>query len=134
MRVLIGGAGFAPRTPVYFSGHASPKVDVLSPGFLIATLPPGADASQVSVGGLVAAPTISAPASGATGVASTFTIKGSGVSGDTVTVTEGGVVVHRDGGRRPARAHRRPVEHARRRLTAGDHRLRGRHGAGRLPR
>jgi hypothetical protein len=93
MRVLIGGAGFAPRTPVYFSGHASPKVDVLSPGFLIATLPPGADASQISVGGLVAAPTISAPASGATGVASTFTIKGSGVSGDTVTVTEGGTPV-----------------------------------------
>ena len=90
MRVLIGGAGFAPDTPVYFSGHASPKVEVLSPGFLIATLPPGADASRVSVGGLVAAPTISTPASGATGVASTFTVAGSGITGDTVTVTEGG--------------------------------------------
>ena len=42
MRVQIGGAGFAPGTPVFFSGHASPKVDVLSPGFLIAALPPGA--------------------------------------------------------------------------------------------
>jgi len=93
MRVLIGGAGFAPGTPVYFSGHASPKVRVLSPGFLIATLPPGADASQVSVGGLVAAPAISAPASGTTGVASTFTVNGSGVTGDTVTVTEDGTPV-----------------------------------------
>jgi hypothetical protein len=93
MRVLIGGAGFAPGTPVYFSGYASPKVEVLSPGFLIATLPPGADASQVSVGGLVAAPTISTPAAGATGVTSTFTIAGSGITGDTVTVTESGTPV-----------------------------------------
>jgi hypothetical protein len=93
MRVLIGGAGFAPGTPVYFSGHASPKVRVLSPGFLIATLPPGADTSQVSVGGLVAAPAISAPASGTTGVASTVTVNGSGVTGDTVTVTEDGTPV-----------------------------------------
>jgi hypothetical protein len=93
MRVLIGGAGFAPGTPVYFSGHASPKVRVLSPGFLIATLPPGADTSQVSVGGLVAAPAISAPASGTTGVASTVTVNGSGVTGDSVTVTEDGTPV-----------------------------------------
>ncbi|HEX4832993.1 MAG TPA: hypothetical protein VH478_18075 [Trebonia sp.] len=90
MRVLIGGAGFAPGIPVYFSGHASPRVDVLSPGFLIATLPAGASASQVSVGGLVAAPAITAPASGATGVASTVAIKGTGITGDTITVTEGG--------------------------------------------
>jgi hypothetical protein len=90
MRVLIGGAGFVQGTPVYFSGHAAPKVQVLSPGFLIASLPPGADTSQVSVGGLVAAPKISAPASGATGVAGTFTVHGSGATGDTVTVTDGG--------------------------------------------
>ncbi|WP_157874588.1 hypothetical protein [Streptomyces sp. AcH 505] len=90
MRVLIGGAGFVPGTPVYFSGHAAPKVQVLSPGFLIASLPPGADTSQVSVGGLVAAPKISAPATGATGVTNTFTVRGSGVTGDTVTVTDGG--------------------------------------------
>ena len=93
MRVLIGGAGFAPGTPVYFSGHASPKVDVLSPGFLIATLPPGADTLKVSVGGLVAAPVISAPAPGTTGVAGTFTINGSGITGDTVTVTGDGTPV-----------------------------------------
>ena len=95
MRVLIGGAGFTPGTPVYFSGHASPKVQVLSPGFLIASLPQGVDASQVSVGGLVAAPGISAPDSGATGVAGTFAIEGSGVTGDTVTVTEGGTTLCR---------------------------------------
>ena len=95
MQVLIGGAGFAPDTPVYFSGHAAPKVQVLSPGFLIATLPQGADASQVSVGGLVAAPRISTPASGATGVASTFAVNGSGITGDTVTVTEGGTTLCR---------------------------------------
>jgi hypothetical protein len=93
MRVLIGGAGFAPGTPVYFSGHASPKVEVLSPGFLIATLPPGADTSRVSVGGLVAAPVISAPAPGTTAVAATFTINGSGITGDTVTVTGDGTPV-----------------------------------------
>ncbi|MFC1414730.1 hypothetical protein ACEZCY_36770 [Streptacidiphilus sp. N1-12] len=95
MRVLIAGAGFGPGTPVYFSGHAAPKVQVLSPGFLIASLPPGADTSQVSVGGLVAAPRISAPASGATGVAGTFTVHGSGVTGDTVTVTDGGTTLCR---------------------------------------
>jgi hypothetical protein len=93
MRVLIGGAGFGPGTPVYFSGHAAPKVQVLSPGFLIATLPQGADTSQVSVGGLVAAPQISIPASGATGVAGTSAVQGSGVTGDTVTVTEGGTTL-----------------------------------------
>jgi hypothetical protein len=94
-RVLIGGAGFEPGTPVYFSGHAAPKVQVLSPGFLIATLPAGADTAQVSVGGLVPAPRISAPASGATGVATTFTVQGSGTTGDTVTVTDGGTTVCR---------------------------------------
>ena len=95
MRVLIGGAGFGPGTPVYFSGHAAPKVQVLSPGFLIASLPPGADTKQVSVGGLVVAPQISAPASGATGVASAFTVHGTGATGDTVTVTEGGTTLCR---------------------------------------
>ncbi|MFG1805172.1 hypothetical protein [Streptomyces sp. NPDC049040] len=63
---------------------------MLSPGFLIASLPPGADTSQVSVGGLVTAPGISAPASGASGVPGTFTVHGSGTTGDTVTVTDGG--------------------------------------------
>ena len=95
MRVLIGGAGFASDTPVYFSGHASPKVQVLSPGFLIATLPQGVDASQVSVGGLVAAPRILAPAPGTTGVANTFTVNGSGVTGDTVILKEGGTTLCR---------------------------------------
>ncbi len=94
-QVLIGGAGFAPGIPVYFGAELAPAVQVLSPGFLVATVPTGADAGDVSVGGYVPAPAITTPASGATGVPAAYPVAGTGVSGDVVTVTENGATLCR---------------------------------------
>jgi hypothetical protein len=92
-QVLIGGRGFTASTPVFFAGRPAAAVRLLSPGFLVATAPSGVDATDVSVGGYVAPPTITSPANGAVGVASSHTVSGTGVDGDTVTVAEAGATV-----------------------------------------
>ncbi len=92
-QVLIGGRGFTASTPVFFGGRPAAAVRQLSPGFLVATAPSGADATDVSVGGYVPPPTITSPANGAVGVASSPTVSGAGIDGDTVTVSEAGATV-----------------------------------------
>jgi hypothetical protein len=92
-QVLIGGRGFTAATSVFFAGQPAAAVRQLSPGFLVATAPSGADATDVSVGGYVPPPTITSPANGAVGVGSGPTVSGTGVNGDTVTVSEAGATV-----------------------------------------
>jgi hypothetical protein len=88
-RVLIAGAGFSTSTPVYFGGLRATDVHVVSPGFLIAAVPAGADGTDVTVGPYVPRPVITTPASGATGLAATLAVRGTAVGGNTVTVTGG---------------------------------------------
>lgn len=87
-RVLIAGAGFTKATPVFFGGQRAGAVQFVSPGFLIATVPSGADGKDVTVGPYVPRPAITSPANGATGLAAAFTVRGSAVAGNTVTVTD----------------------------------------------
>ncbi|WP_143031762.1 Ig-like domain-containing protein [Actinacidiphila guanduensis] len=87
-QVLIAGAGFSGGTPVYFGGHPASRIQVLSPGFLVATVPGGADGTDVTVGPYVPRPVITAPASGTTGLTSAFAVRGTGAAGDTVTVQD----------------------------------------------
>ncbi|WP_329140437.1 Ig-like domain-containing protein [Streptomyces sp. NBC_01476] len=88
-RVLIAGAGFSAGTPVYFGGHRARAVRWVSGGFLIATVPAGADGTDVTVGPYVPRPVITAPAGGTTGLAAAFPVTGTAVAGNTVTVTDG---------------------------------------------
>ncbi|WP_392675839.1 IPT/TIG domain-containing protein [Streptomyces sp. LN785] len=85
-QVLIAGAGFSPSTPVYFGDQRATSVRLLSSGFLTATVPSGADGTDVTVGTYVPKPVITAPVNGAAGLADTYTVRGTGVAGDTVTV------------------------------------------------
>ena len=85
-QVLIAGAGFSPSTPVYFGDQRATSVRLLSSGFLTATVPPGADGTDVTVGTYVPKPVITAPPNGAAGLADAYTVRGTGVAGDTVTV------------------------------------------------
>ena len=84
--VLIAGSNFSPSTPVYFGDQPATSVQPVSSGFLIATVPTGADAADVTVGTYVAAPVITAPANGASGLADGYTVSGTGIARDTVTV------------------------------------------------
>ncbi|SEN93737.1 Ig-like domain-containing protein [Actinacidiphila rubida] len=88
-RVLIAGAGFSTATPVYFGGRQAGDVRVVSPGFLIATVPAGADGTDVTVGPYVPRPVITAPSSGATGLPAAVAVRGTAVGGGSVTVTDG---------------------------------------------
>ncbi|WP_433887842.1 IPT/TIG domain-containing protein [Streptomyces sp. CA-111067] len=88
-QVLIAGSGFAPSTPVFFGGRPATDVRWLSHGFLIATVPAGADGTDVTVGTYVPRPQITAPANGTTGLAASYTVRGTGIAGATVTVTDG---------------------------------------------
>ncbi|WP_345444423.1 IPT/TIG domain-containing protein [Actinoallomurus vinaceus] len=83
--VLIAGAGFSPSTPVYFGDQRATDVRSVSSGFLIATVPSGADGTDVTVGTYVPRPVITAPKKGTTGLPDTYTVSGTGVPGDTVT-------------------------------------------------
>ncbi|MFG1809516.1 hypothetical protein [Streptomyces sp. NPDC049040] len=85
-QVLIAGSGFSPGTPVYFGDQRSTGVRLLSSGFLTATVPPGADGTDVTVGTYVPKPVITAPANGEAGLADPYTVRGTGVPGGTVTV------------------------------------------------
>jgi hypothetical protein len=87
-RVLIAGAGFSPGTPVYFGDRRATDVQSVSSGFLIATVPTGADGTDVTVGTYVPRPAITAPTSGTTGLADTFTVRGTALAGNTVAVTD----------------------------------------------
>lgn len=87
-RVLVAGAGFSAATPVSFGGRRASDVRVVSPGFLIATVPAGADGTDVTVGPYVPRPVITAPAGGATGLAADVTVRGTGVAGGTVAVND----------------------------------------------
>ncbi|MFI1097256.1 Ig-like domain-containing protein [Streptomyces sp. NPDC020917] len=87
-QVLIAGAGFTPATPVYFGGQQAHAVRFVSPGFLIATVPAGADGTDVTVGPYVPRPAITSPANGTTGLAASFAVRGTAVAGNTVKVTE----------------------------------------------
>jgi len=85
--VLIGGEGLRPSTRVSFAGVPAPRVRVLSPGFLIATVPAGADPSGAVVGTALAAPAITSPTPGAVDVPDHgLTVKGTAPAGTTVTV------------------------------------------------
>ncbi|MYS20272.1 MULTISPECIES: Ig-like domain-containing protein [unclassified Streptomyces] len=88
-RVLIAGAGFSAATPVYFGGQRASEVRFVSTGFLIATVPAGADGTDVTVGPYVPRPVITAPAGGTTGLAAGYPVRGTAVAGNTVTVTDG---------------------------------------------
>ncbi|MBM9509379.1 Ig-like domain-containing protein [Actinacidiphila acididurans] len=87
-RVLIAGAGFTSATAVFFGGQQASAVQFVSPGFLIATVPAGADGTDVTVGPYVPRPVITSPANGATGLAAAIAVRGSAVAGNTVTVTD----------------------------------------------
>ncbi|MET7853733.1 hypothetical protein ABZT48_37330 [Streptomyces avermitilis] len=86
-RVLIAGAGFSRSTPVYFGDRRATDVQRISSGFLIATVPTGADGTDVTVGTYVPRPVITAPTGGTTGLSDTFTVRGTAVAGNTVAVT-----------------------------------------------
>ncbi|MEU9370590.1 Ig-like domain-containing protein [Streptomyces avermitilis] len=86
-RVLIAGAGFSRGTPVYFGDRRATDVQRISSGFLIATVPTGADGTDVTVGTYVPRPVITAPTGGTTGLSDTFTVRGTAVAGNTVAVT-----------------------------------------------
>jgi Bacterial Ig-like domain len=86
-QVLIGGEYFTPSTPVFFGGTPATSIHVLSDGFLVAGVPAGADASDVTVGPFVPQPTVTSPAPGTVGATSTPAIQGNGVAGDTVKLT-----------------------------------------------
>ncbi|MEO6938207.1 MAG: right-handed parallel beta-helix repeat-containing protein [Collimonas sp.] len=49
-QVLVAGVGFSSDPPVYFNGVKSTNVQYLSDGFLIADIPAGSTAANVSVG------------------------------------------------------------------------------------
>lgn len=87
-QVLAAGAGFSPSTPVYFGGQRATNVRLISSGFLIATVPPGADGTDVTVGTYVPRPVITAPSNGTTGLPNTYTVRGTGVAGDAVAVSD----------------------------------------------
>lgn len=84
-QVLIAGAGFSPSTPVYFGDQRAAEVRLISSGFLTATVPPGADGTDVTVGTYVPRPVITTPKNGATGLPPTYAVGGTAVPGDTVT-------------------------------------------------
>ena len=89
--VLIAGEGLSQSTPISFSGQRSPLVQVLSPGIVIATVPAGANSSNLTVGNPPAAPTITTPSPGAVKVSgSNLTVSGTGSSGATITVAVDG--------------------------------------------
>ncbi|MFJ3310625.1 Ig-like domain-containing protein [Streptomyces sp. NPDC086549] len=87
-RVLIAGAGFSRSTPVYFGDRRATEVQWISSGFLIATVPTGADGTDVTVGTYVPRPVITAPTGGTTGLTDTFTVRGTAVAGHAVAVTD----------------------------------------------
>jgi hypothetical protein len=86
--VLIAGAGFSADTPVYFGGQRATDVQVVSSGFLIATVPAGADGTDVTVGTYVPRPVITAPTGGTTGLTDTISVRGTAAAGNTVQVTD----------------------------------------------
>jgi hypothetical protein len=92
-QVLIAGEGFDQDTPVYFGNHRASDVHTLSQGFLVATVPAGADSTDVTVGKLVAAPVITDPANGSIGLPASYPVHGTGVAGNTVTVSDNGTEV-----------------------------------------
>jgi hypothetical protein len=87
-RVLVAGAGFTAATPVYFGGQQASAVQFVSTGFLAATVPAGADGTDVTVGPYVPRPVITAPANGATNLATAIPVRGTAVAGNAVTVTD----------------------------------------------
>ncbi|WP_328459260.1 hypothetical protein [Streptomyces sp. NBC_00448] len=86
--VLVAGAGFSPTTPVYFGGRLASDVRFVSAGFLLATVPAGADGTDVTVGPYVPRPAITTPAGGSTGLGASITVAGTGVAGDSVAVSD----------------------------------------------
>ncbi|MGH9094878.1 MAG: Ig-like domain-containing protein, partial [Acidimicrobiales bacterium] len=85
--VLIGGEGFTSSTPVTFSGQPATSVKALSPGFLIATVPAGANPAQAVVGTPVQAPKITSPDPGSVDVsASDLQVSGTAAGATTVAV------------------------------------------------
>lgn len=73
---------------MYFRDRRATDVQWISSGFLIATVPTGADGTDVTVGTYVPRPVITAPTGGTTGLADTFTVRGTAVAGNTVAVTD----------------------------------------------
>ncbi|WP_157856338.1 right-handed parallel beta-helix repeat-containing protein [Actinacidiphila yeochonensis] len=87
-QVFIAGSGFTPTTPVFFGDQRATSVRWVSHGFLVATVPAGADAADVTVGAYVPRPQITSPTVGTVGLADTFTVRGTGAAGDTVAATD----------------------------------------------
>ncbi|WP_329455167.1 Ig-like domain-containing protein [Streptomyces sp. NBC_01497] len=88
-QVLVAGANLSASTPVYFGDRRATRLRLLSSGFLTAQVPAGADGTDVTVGTYVPRPLVTAPGNGATGLPDTYPVRGTGVAGDTVTVTDG---------------------------------------------
>ena len=88
-RVLVAGSGFSPSKAVYIGGVRVSGTDltVLSPGFIIANVPAGADPTDISIGRLPA-PVITDPEPYTALPNSPASIGGTGVAGATVTVTD----------------------------------------------
>jgi hypothetical protein len=85
--VLLGGEGFTSSTPVTFSGVPATSTKVLSPGFLIATVPAGASPADAVVGTPVTSPEITSPDPGAVNVSpSEVQVSGTGGNGTSVAV------------------------------------------------
>jgi hypothetical protein len=86
--VLIAGEGLSQSTPIKFSGQPASTVLVVSPGFVIATVPDGANSSDLTVGNPPTAPTITTPVPGSVNVSGNgVTVSGTGPSGTSITVT-----------------------------------------------
>ncbi|MFE3270350.1 hypothetical protein [Streptomyces sp. NPDC059215] len=86
--VLIGGAHFSSQTPVHFGDRRATRVRMLSAGFLVAQVPAGADGTDVTVGTYIPRPVITAPGDGTVGLGSSYSVRGTAVSGNIVTVAD----------------------------------------------
>ncbi|MCL2418245.1 MAG: Ig-like domain-containing protein [Conexibacteraceae bacterium] len=86
--VLLAGDGLSRASAIDFSGQPASAVHALSPGFVIATVPAGANSSALTVGNPPAAPTIATPTSGAVNLpGQSVKVGGAAPAGTTVTVT-----------------------------------------------
>ena len=86
--VLIGGEGLSQSTPIEFSGQPASTVLVVSSGFVIATVPDGANSSDLTVGNPPTAPTITTPSPGSVNVSGNgLRVSGTGPSGTRITAT-----------------------------------------------
>ncbi|WP_211768625.1 Ig-like domain-containing protein [Kutzneria sp. CA-103260] len=87
-QVLVVGAGFTRSTPLTIGGVPAHDITFLNGGFLIATVPPGAASTVVTLG--PPAPTVTSPTPGSVLPQSPTTIAGTAQTGNAVAVAESG--------------------------------------------